>query len=104
MEILDKNIPTDWAHDAVARASQVLEPLAEPFLNSSLMNNKLTGHHRTGTIGQIGRVVRAHPYAFGAGAFVLGAVTFMALRNSSSDKQLDDAASTSGKQHVRSVA
>ncbi len=100
MEILDRTIPTDWAHDAVARATQALEPLADPIKNSSLLQNSLLGH-KPSTVGRIRGVVAAHPYAVGMTVVALGALAFMAMRGGANETT-DHAAS--GPQRVRSAA
>lgn len=76
MDILDKtlpalpNIPTEWAHDAVARATHALEPLAEPFLAA-----------RRSRTNRWTAVLTPSRVAIGATVVVLAGLAVLALRD-----------------------
>jgi len=92
MEILDKTLPTDWAHDAVARATQVLEPLTEPLLATR------------GPAVRVRRMLAQHPYAAGATVVVLVGVAYLALRNTGDSDESAESSTPADTRPVRSAA
>ena len=100
MEILDKNIPiptipipTEWAHEAVARATHALEPLTDQFRSS-----------RPSGLARVGSALGRHPYAVGATVVVLAGVAYLAMRNSSAADTSVGAVASEDERPVRSVA
>lgn len=96
MDIMDKTlptlpaIPTEWAHDAVARATHALEPLAEPFLGRRNRGSRWTTAFSRNRI------------AIGATVIVLAGIAVLSLRD---HRTKDSAAQESTEpQKMRSVA